>query len=76
MHYRLLFLGSDGDVTNVLELGCKDDGRALALVDDIPGLSKMELWQGDRLVKRYERPTASGESGGPHKYAAPLPSRE
>jgi hypothetical protein len=52
MHYRLLFLDSEGHITDLLELGCRDDARAIALAGQFSCPSKMELWEGSRLVKR------------------------
>ena len=55
MHYRLHVLDSEGKITTTLELGCKDDERAIAFITDIaPRKCGIELWQNDRLVIRQE----------------------
>lgn len=53
MHYLLYFRNEDSLVTTKLQLGCKNDERALAFVADItPPKCSMELWQDARLVTR------------------------
>ena len=71
MHYRLRFLGPDGQVTRTLELGCRDDRRALAFLDDLASELACELWQGDRLVKQLTSLTC----GVPLRRRAPAARR-
>jgi hypothetical protein len=50
MRYRLHFLDSRGNVSATLELRCRDDTDAIALLRDISPIYVMELWQAQRLV--------------------------
>jgi hypothetical protein len=60
--YRANFLGHDGRVISERPLVCAADGEAIAEAEQLIGGFAIELWDGDRLVKRFKpkkvRPTA------------------
>jgi hypothetical protein len=51
--YRLVFLDSAGGPSRAVELDCDDDSQAIQVVQDHLIHDHMELWQGERLVKRF-----------------------
>ncbi len=52
--YRLYFLDRSDHVRRALDLDCRDDGHAISVVSDHLSHNAMELWQGDRLVRRFQ----------------------
>ena len=55
--YRLHFLNALGEATKGIDLDCVDDDQAIAVVQEHLIHDRMELWQGERLVKSF------GEAG-------------
>ena len=56
--YRLHFLNVLGEATRGIDLDCVDDDQAVAVVQEHLIQDRMELWQDERLVRRF------GEAGG------------
>lgn len=54
MHYRLYFFDADDRVRHVLDLDCRDDDHARAMVREHGATSAMELRESARLVERFE----------------------
>ncbi len=54
--YRLQFLNSEGKPTRAIELECVDDAQAVAVVQEHLIHDPMELWEGERLVRRFGAP--------------------
>jgi len=52
--FRLLFLGRSGAVVHTYEFRAHDDAEALRVAEGMRGLSAMELWTGERNVKRWD----------------------
>ena len=52
--YRLYFLDGSDHIVNVEILKCLDDDDALALARQRLRGVAAELWQGDRMLARYE----------------------
>lgn len=53
-YYRLYYLdGAGGRISGVEELEAATDAGAVALAGRMRGLSPMELWCGDRKVRRW-----------------------
>ena len=52
--YRLHFLNALGEATRGIDLDCTDDDQAVAVVQEHLIHDRMELWQGERLVKRFD----------------------
>jgi hypothetical protein len=53
--YLVHFLDPFGRVLRSIEIECDDDVQARALVEEQAGQVPLELWQGKRLVERYEQ---------------------
>jgi hypothetical protein len=53
MQYILNFFDGDGLPSQCVRMDCKDDRRAIALVELISQNHAMELCQGDRIVRAY-----------------------
>ncbi len=53
--YRLYFLDPQNHIRRRVDLECRDDGHAIEMVADHAPHGGVELWQGARLVKRFER---------------------
>ncbi|MDP3174940.1 MAG: hypothetical protein Q8M88_10960 [Phenylobacterium sp.] len=56
--YRLFMLDPEGHVRSATVLECADDAEATARAAEHPHEHGMELWQGARVVHRFERPVA------------------
>jgi hypothetical protein len=58
--YRAYIMGSDGHVTNRVDLRCNDDAEATRLAKQLVDGYDVELWQLDRHVETFrhmaERP--------------------
>ena len=52
--YRLYFLDGGDHIRRRLDLECDDDAHAIAVVSEHISPGAMELWDGDRLVKRFD----------------------
>jgi len=52
--YRLHFLNAQGEATRGIDLDCADDDQAISVVQEHLIHDRMELWQGERLVKRFD----------------------
>ncbi len=52
--YRLQFLNKHGEPTRGIDLECNDDAHAIMVVEEHLIHDRMELWQGQRLVKRFD----------------------
>ena len=51
--YQLYFLdGGDRDRRR-MDLECEDDGQAVAVISEHLSPGAMELWEGERLVRRF-----------------------
>lgn len=53
-YYYLHLFDSNGDIRHTLELDGQDDQRAIVMVDRLSSSYTMELWNEDRLLKRYK----------------------
>jgi len=53
--YKLHFISRSGRVEARAELEATDDAKAIGLAEKQLDGRPMELWHGDRLVKRFER---------------------
>ena len=51
--YRLKFLDAQGEQRHGIDLECDDDAHAIRVVQEHLVHDRMELWQGERLVKRF-----------------------
>jgi len=52
--YRLYLLDGADHIRQAAELECQNDEHAVAVVEERhPGI-RMELWEGPRLVRRFE----------------------
>ncbi len=69
MNYQLYLISADGELRKRVELDCRDDAHAIAAVEESISDQAMELWQGERLVKRFEAGDQAGRaaSSGPSK---------
>jgi len=52
--YRVQFLNGQGEPTRGIDLECVDDAQAIAVVQEHLIHDHMELWEGERLVKRFD----------------------
>ena len=54
--YRLYFLGATDHIVRCIDLMCEDDDRAVESAGQHGKAARfaMELWQGARMVKRFE----------------------
>jgi hypothetical protein len=61
--YQIHFLDVWGRIVRTIELECEDDEHARwRLEEQTTGLVPMELWQGERLIERYESDAEEGTS--------------
>jgi hypothetical protein len=51
--YRLYLLDDRDHITSAMDLECEDDAHAVRLAETSLN-APMELWQGARLVKRFD----------------------
>jgi hypothetical protein len=59
--YRAYIVGDDGHITGFEPLVCVDDGEAIEKAKRLTDKHPIEIWSGDRLVRRL---SATGEPGG------------
>lgn len=52
--YRICSLDTDGQITLVFEMACRDDLDALAEGESIAARNRVEVWDGRRLVARVK----------------------
>ena len=52
--YRLYFLNSHNHIRHALEIECEDDARAIAWAETVSEGRPMELWQGARVVAKFD----------------------
>jgi len=58
-HYRCYFTDDDDRIRAVEQIACEGDADAVLKVEHLPAASiyrTAELWQGARLVGKWERP--------------------
>jgi hypothetical protein len=53
--YRLYLMGADGHIRHAVTLDCVNDRAAIEIAEGHRDTPAMELWQRDRLVRRFER---------------------
>ena len=61
VQYRLYFLDAVGHITRSHEFFARDDAAAVQISAGWRERRGMELWQRDRLVKRWDGPLAGAE---------------
>jgi hypothetical protein len=54
VEYRLCFLESDGRVGGMRDIVCEDDQMAVELAARFKHEHVVEVWAGDRLIKRLD----------------------
>jgi len=54
--YRLYFLDHNNHIRHAVILPCETDSEAIAAVKEHQDGRTMELWDRDRMVKRFELP--------------------
>ena len=52
--YYLYYLDGADHIRRRLEIECRDDAHAIKVVREHSPTRAMELWQSDRMVKRFE----------------------
>ncbi len=52
--YRVVFSGQDGRIVGQMPLSCADEAEAIRQAKQLAGGYTIELWHGDRLVRRIE----------------------
>jgi hypothetical protein len=63
-YYRLYFMDElSGHVTTFVEMFANEDGQASKAAEALRGHLAMELWCGDRKVKRWPRYFQQSRSG-------------
>jgi hypothetical protein len=61
VYYRLYFMDAfSGHIEHFREFEAADDSTAVALAEDARGRSPMELWCGNRKVRRWEAAVTGG----------------
>ena len=55
--YQLYLISSGNRSRHRVDLDCRDDDHALSVIGECITDQAMELWQNQRLVKRFERTT-------------------
>jgi hypothetical protein len=53
-HYQTYFIGQDGEFKKAIELDCAHDGLAVESTKQLVNGLDVELWQHDRLVRRFK----------------------
>jgi hypothetical protein len=56
--YHVYFLDSGNHIRRRMDMQCDDDDHAIQIVREHLSHNAMELWRGDRLVKRFEADSA------------------
>ena len=54
-YYRLLFLDRDNGVVHKCDFHSRNDKEAIYIAQGKRDLSAMELWDGGRKIKRWDR---------------------
>lgn len=52
--YRVSFLDAAGHVRSALDIRCQNDDEAIDRAASLRHWHEFEIWQGDRLVWRFE----------------------
>jgi hypothetical protein len=52
--YRLYFIDGKNHISRRVDLECRDDSHAIDVVAEHTPFGVAELWQGARLVQRFE----------------------
>jgi hypothetical protein len=60
--YRAYFVGDDGHIIGFEPLVCANDGVAIEKAKRLINKNTVELWSGERLVKRLSAPKAKGDA--------------
>lgn len=55
MEYRLYVLDSKNHIRRRIDLECRDDAHAIEAAGEEAPEGGAELWQAERLVRRFER---------------------
>jgi hypothetical protein len=67
--YRIYFFNAQNRITDTAVLDCSDDQvcveRALALLREHRDYRAVEIWQENRKVGLYDRPSSGTDSGSP-----------
>jgi hypothetical protein len=53
--YRVYVIGIEGHFISVINLDCADDSTAIEYAKQFIGEHGIELWQGDRLIKKFDQ---------------------
>jgi hypothetical protein len=56
MEYRVYAIGSDGHIVDATPLVCDDDDQAKEKAGELFKNKTIEIWSGERLVARIDRP--------------------
>ena len=56
--YRAYFIGRSGYIISQSPITCADDAEAVQQARQLVGSYAVELWSGDRLVMRLDKPAA------------------
>jgi hypothetical protein len=62
-HYRVYFLDGASHINEAAALDCENDEEAIKKATGIRYSHAIEVWQGERLVKRIEPEPTFGPSG-------------
>jgi hypothetical protein len=65
--YRAYFVGDDGHIIGFEPLVCADDGEAIEKAKRLTDKHPIEIWSGDRLVKRLSATRKPGGEAVTHK---------
>jgi hypothetical protein len=52
--YEVRLLSSSGNLVRTVRIECANDEEALAAVQPFSGTFPIEVWQGERLVRRFD----------------------
>jgi hypothetical protein len=63
-YYRLYFLDAADRIRHAIDMECEDDATAIATAEPQADGRTMELWNRDRLVRRFARPPSTPEVKG------------
>ena len=54
MQYQAYIVRPDGHIVNRVDVVCTDEVEARRLAKQVVDRNAVELWQGDRLIERFE----------------------
>jgi hypothetical protein len=54
LQYQVLFFDADGKLLYTGRMDCEDDEQALERAAHLRHLHSLELWRGERCVRRFE----------------------